>query len=423
MSLPNQKTQTLECKQGAVRAVRFNVDGNYCMTCGSDKTIKLWNPLRGLYLKTYTGHGYEVLDAQSSSDNSHICSGGMDKTVALFDVSTGQAIRKYRDHAGQAIRKYRDYADRFAWPQGQAIRKYRDYAGTGRFVWSQGQAIRKYRDHAGRFAWSQGLAIRKYRDHAGRFAWSQGQATRKYRDYAGRFAWPQGQAIRKYRDYAGRFAWSQDQAIMKYRDYAGTVNCVCFNEESTVILSGSIDCTVRVWDVRSRKSQPIQELGEAKDSVTTVQVSDHEILTGSADSRVRRYDLRIGRVFSDFVGKAVSCAKFTRDGQCVLVSSVNASLKLLDKDSGELLNEYSGHKNSNYKIDCCLNHKDTHILSGSEDGSVYIWDLLEAKVCDKLEHKTSKTVHSLSFHPSEPVLVTACADKVFVWESNQPDQT
>ena len=37
-------------------------DGNYCLTCGSDKTVKLWNPHTGLLLKTYVGHGQEVLD-------------------------------------------------------------------------------------------------------------------------------------------------------------------------------------------------------------------------------------------------------------------------------------------------------------------------------------------------------------------------
>lgn len=38
-------------------------DGNYCLTCGSDKTLKLWNPHKGTALRTYQGHGYEVLDA------------------------------------------------------------------------------------------------------------------------------------------------------------------------------------------------------------------------------------------------------------------------------------------------------------------------------------------------------------------------
>ena len=33
------------------------------MTCGSDKTVRLWNPHRGLSIKTYKGPGQEVLDA------------------------------------------------------------------------------------------------------------------------------------------------------------------------------------------------------------------------------------------------------------------------------------------------------------------------------------------------------------------------
>lgn len=43
----------IDTEHGAVRSVRFNKDGNYMLTCGSDKTIKLWNPSRGLLIKTY----------------------------------------------------------------------------------------------------------------------------------------------------------------------------------------------------------------------------------------------------------------------------------------------------------------------------------------------------------------------------------
>ena len=43
-------------------------------------------------------------------------------------------------------------------------------------------------------------------------------------------------------------------------------------------------------------------MDEAKDSVVTLEVTDHEILTGSADSRVRRYDIRNGRLIVDFIG-------------------------------------------------------------------------------------------------------------------------
>ena len=34
----------LDCKLGAVNCVRFTSDGNYCVTAGDDKTVRLYNP-------------------------------------------------------------------------------------------------------------------------------------------------------------------------------------------------------------------------------------------------------------------------------------------------------------------------------------------------------------------------------------------
>ena len=70
--LPTLKILVVDCRQGAVRAVRYSVDGNYCMTAGQDKSVKLWNPNKGRPLKTYSGHGYEVLDVRGSCDNSQV---------------------------------------------------------------------------------------------------------------------------------------------------------------------------------------------------------------------------------------------------------------------------------------------------------------------------------------------------------------
>lgn len=35
-----------------------------------DRTVRLWNPHRGIPIKVYTGHGYDVRDAAVVSDNS-----------------------------------------------------------------------------------------------------------------------------------------------------------------------------------------------------------------------------------------------------------------------------------------------------------------------------------------------------------------
>nr|CDS30516.1 WD repeat domain containing protein 83 [Hymenolepis microstoma] len=89
------------CNQSAVRAVRFNADGQYCLTAGGNRTIRLWNPEVGRLLKTYTGHGGEVSDVQAASDSSLIGSGGADTLVVLWDVATGQSLRRWRKHAGR----------------------------------------------------------------------------------------------------------------------------------------------------------------------------------------------------------------------------------------------------------------------------------------------------------------------------------
>ena len=41
---------------------------------------------------------------------------------------------------------------------------------------------------------------------------------------------------------------------------------------------------------------------------------------------------------------------------------------------------YKGHKNQDYKLDSCLSHDDAHVVSGSEDGTVCFWDLIEVYI-------------------------------------------
>ena len=205
-----------------------------------------------------------------------------------------------------------------------------------------------------------------------------------------------------------------------------------FNEDSSIALSGSVDGTVKCWDVKSKRQEPVQTLEECKDTVTSLDVSDHEILVGSADSSVRRYDLRNGQLMTDYVGNPITSVSFTKDGQCLLIGSNGASIKLFDKSTGEMLQEYHGHLNQQYRIDAVLNNSDQIVVSGSENGYVYLWDLVEGTLLEKLDHGSVKieennsalqllgnslTIHSLSFHPEKCELLTAARGKVYVWQS------
>ncbi|XP_063701764.1 WD repeat domain-containing protein 83 [Culicoides brevitarsis] len=285
--------KTIDCMQGAVRAVRFNVDGSYALTCGSDKKLKLWNPKTGLLLKTYFGHGDEVLDAQGSCDSCHVVSASKDKSIIYWDVSTGQPLRRLRVHAG-------------------------------------------------------------------------------------------------------------------------TVNCVRFNEDSSIAVSGSTDNTVMCWDIRTRKNEPIQVMKDAKDAVRSLIVTEAKIITSSLDGAIRTYDIRSGELTTDTIGEPITHITITKDQQCVLAACSDSTIRLIDTDSGDLLQEFRGHETDSFHIECGVIENDTKIISGSCKGYVHVWDLLQGKEINKIPIGTH-VIHSLATHPTGKEILFARKNEIQLW--------
>ncbi|GAB6031687.1 WD repeat-containing protein 83 [Chamberlinius hualienensis] len=128
----------------------------------------------------------------------------------------------------------------------------------------------------------------------------------------------------------------------------------------------------------------------------------------------------MGQLFSDYVGAtSVSTVSFTRDGQCILISCMNSKLKLFYKSTADELAEHKVDRNSDYRIDSCLSLTDAEVVSGSEDSHVYLWSLVNQNVVAKLSHMGSRVVHSLSYHPNLPCLLTATEGKFHLWKSEQ----
>lgn len=185
-------------------------------------------------------------------------------------------------------------------------------------------------------------------------------------------------------------------------------------EDGSVVISGSYDATVRLWDCKSQSTKPIQVLEEAKDSVSSLHVVGHEIVTGSVDGRMRVYDVRMGMLFVDVIGcmyslptqsrisnrrllaASITSVQQTRDGNAVLVSTLDSTVRLMDKSNGQLLQKYRGHTNKDYRIRSCLGMADSAVMSGSEDGKLYAWDLLEGKVIEKLEAHGGKVASAVA---------------------------
>ena len=189
-------------------------------------------------------------------------------------------------------------------------------------------------------------------------------------------------------------------------------------EGGACLMSASYDRTVRCWDLRARSTYPMQVLSGAADSVSALAVGEHEIVAGSIDGTVVTFDLRRGEALRDSLGPPVGHVALSNDQNCLLCSTLDSTLRLLDKASGTVLCEYKGHENSAFKMGCTLSTDDSRVLCGSEKGHLHAWDLVEGR--QLLKHQAhSGPLVSLSCHPKQAnSLLTASHDgTVQLWNA------
>ncbi|KAJ4293635.1 hypothetical protein N0V90_008919 [Kalmusia sp. IMI 367209] len=229
------------------------------------------------------------------------------------------------------------------------------------------------------------------------------------------------------------------QTVRRWTGHAGRVNRGVFGGEGdSVVVSASFDGTVKLWDVRSTSYKPIMTFDEAKDSVTDVVVFDAEIISGSVDGRVRSYDLRVGMCQVDIIGHPVTSLSVSKKGTEVLVSSLDSTVRLMDRGNGGLLKAYRDERfvNMDLRVRSTLGLNDSVVVSGSDDGMMFAWDLLEGECMHKFRHSQMREVRgkaeignnekgkkdvvsAVAFCPSRKEWASAGGDgNVIVWGMN-----
>ncbi len=191
------------------------------------------------------------------------------------------------------------------------------------------------------------------------------------------------------------FLWDV-QAASTIRRLGGTqqghtsrINAVSFaGVEDSVLVSGSDDRTVRIWDLKSRNANPIMVFEEAGDSVSAIVVRDEEIIAGSVDGRVRSYDVRMGLCTEDTMPAPVTSVQITGDGQALLVACLDSKIRLIDRKDGTCLRAFrgDGFKNEDLRIKSCFGKGEAVVISGSESaGTVNVWDVMTGQIVGRVE--------------------------------------
>ena len=97
-------SQTFSGHSNSVYSVAISSDGNTIATGSSDKTIKLWNASSGRELATLYGHDNSVICVAFNVDGSILASGSEDKTVKIWNVNSQSIIRTLSEHSAKVSR-------------------------------------------------------------------------------------------------------------------------------------------------------------------------------------------------------------------------------------------------------------------------------------------------------------------------------
>ena len=85
----------------------------------------------------------------------------------------------------------------------------------------------------------------------------------------------------------------------------------------------------------------------------------------------------------------------------------------MDKGNGQLLQHYRGHTNNDLRLRSCMGIADSVVISGSEDGQLFAWDLLEARMIEKLKAHDGKVASAVACNGTKKEWASAGADGKF----------
>ena len=133
---------------------------------------------------------------------------------------------------------------------------------------------------------------------------------------------------------------------------------------------------------------------------------------------IRRDETRRRRGYDAEVrSRPASQVHVSRDGNVAAASCLDGSARLLEVATGTQLNLYTGHAHEKYALESCFAHNDAYLCSGSEDGRVLVWRLVEATVAAELKGH-DRAACSVDWHPNRAcVLVGSHDGTASCWEA------
>jgi WD40 repeat protein len=356
-----------------INCVAFSPDGRSALSGSADKTLKLWDLVRGVEKSTLSAHTLDVRSVCFSRDGHRALSGGDDNTVRLWDIDSGEAKVMGIPGGGH---KLAVTSVCFS-PDG-----HRALSG------SDDQTVRVWDIDSG----NEVIALSGHTAGVTSVAFSV-----------------DGRAALSGSADATLKLWDvrSGNVSQTMSGHSGAVTNIAFCTDGHSAFSGSVDNTLRQWDLVSGKE--IKTISGQSIGIKSVAFSPdgrRALSTGAftlsayagADATLTLWDLESGKVVGTFSAYTndVAGVALSPDGRTALAGGADRTLELLDLGDGEEVRTFVGHSRSVTTV--AISPGDLIALSGSLDHKLKLWDLETGKALRTMSgHR--KGVYSVAFSP------------------------
>jgi COMPASS component SWD2 len=208
--------------------------------------------------------------------------------------------------------------------------------------------------------------------------------------------------------------------LREFRGHTDAVISLQMSPKDDSFTTAAADNTARIWDLRSANCQGVMRFDGSGHRPAAAFDPDGVVFAAALSSGcIKLFDVRTYTKgpFTTFTAggapASCSCLKFSSDGKKMLIGAPGRVL-CLDAYTGDLLQTFTGHANDQQQpLEACFSPDGEHVLSGSEDGTIWRWKTETAELLPALTgHEGAVT--AVKCNPTRDMLASASTE-VRLW--------